>query len=52
MKGLPPLNPLGAFEVAGHLRSIRRAGDELAVTVGAVSRLVQTEPALEIQTVG
>jgi LysR family transcriptional regulator, glycine cleavage system transcriptional activator len=42
MKGLPPLNPLRAFEVAGRLRSIRRAGDELAVTAGAVSRQVQT----------
>jgi LysR family transcriptional regulator, glycine cleavage system transcriptional activator len=42
MDGLPPLNPLRAFEATGRLRSIRRAADELCVTAGAVSRQVQS----------
>ena len=42
MSKLPPLNPLRAFEAAGRLRSIRRAGQELCVTPGAVSRQVQS----------
>jgi LysR family transcriptional regulator, glycine cleavage system transcriptional activator len=41
MHGLPPLNPLRAFEAAGRLKSIRRAAQELSVTPGAVSRQVQ-----------
>ncbi len=42
MKRLPPLNALRTFEVAGRLRSIRRAAEELSVTAGAVSRQVQS----------
>lgn len=41
MNPLPPLNPLRAFEVAGRLKSIRKAAEELSVTPGAVSRQVQ-----------
>lgn len=42
MGKLPPLNSLRAFEAAGRLQSIRRAGQELSVTAGAVSRQVQS----------
>ena len=41
MRKLPPLNPLRAFEVAGRVGSIRKAGDQLSVTPGAVSRQVK-----------
>jgi LysR family glycine cleavage system transcriptional activator len=41
MDGLPPLNPLRAFDAAGRLQSIRLAAEELMVTPGAVSRQVQ-----------
>jgi LysR family glycine cleavage system transcriptional activator len=41
MEGLPPLNPLRAFDAAGRLQSIRLAAEELSVTPGAVSRQVQ-----------
>jgi LysR family glycine cleavage system transcriptional activator len=38
---LPPLNALRCFEAAGRLGSFARAGDELHVTHGAVSRQVR-----------
>lgn len=38
---LPPLNALRAFEAAARLQSISRAGDELHVTHGAVSRQIR-----------
>jgi LysR family transcriptional regulator, glycine cleavage system transcriptional activator len=38
---LPPLNALRCFEAAGRLGSFTRAGDELHVTHGAVSRQVR-----------
>ncbi|NYZ63842.1 LysR family transcriptional regulator [Luteimonas deserti] len=38
---LPPLNALRAFEAAARLGSLVRAGDELHVTHGAVSRQVR-----------
>lgn len=38
---LPPLNALRAFEAAARLGSLGRAGDELHVTHGAVSRQVK-----------
>src|ERR1700712_1512958 len=38
---LPPLNSLRAFEAAARHRSLTRAGEELSVTQGAVSRHVQ-----------
>src|SRR5476651_1200031 len=38
---LPPLNALRCFEAAGRLSSFARAGDELHVTHGAVSRQVR-----------
>jgi LysR family transcriptional regulator, glycine cleavage system transcriptional activator len=38
---LPPLNALRCFEAAGRLGSFARAGDELNVTHGAVSRQVR-----------
>ncbi len=37
---LPPLNALRCFEAAGRLESFARAGDELHVTHGAVSRQI------------
>jgi LysR family glycine cleavage system transcriptional activator len=41
MARLPSLNALRAFEVAARQRSITRAAEELCVTHGAVSRLIQ-----------
>ncbi|GAA4344533.1 transcriptional regulator GcvA [Variovorax defluvii] len=41
MLPLPPLNALRAFEVAGRLRSITRAAEELHVTPAAVSRQIK-----------
>ena len=41
MARLPSLNALRAFECAARQRSITRAAEELCVTHGAVSRLVQ-----------
>ncbi|MDH1264849.1 LysR family transcriptional regulator [Pseudomonas sp. GD03944] len=38
---LPPLNALRAFEAAARLQSVSRAGDELHVTHGAVSRQIR-----------
>lgn len=38
---LPSLNALRAFEVAGRLRSFSKAGDELGVTQGAISRQIK-----------
>lgn len=38
---LPPLNALRAFEAAARLHSISRAGEELHVTHGAVSRQIR-----------
>lgn len=40
-RALPPLNALRAFEAAARLGSLGRAGDELHVTHGAVSRQVR-----------
>jgi LysR family glycine cleavage system transcriptional activator len=42
MRQLPPLNALRAFEVAARCLSFTRAGEELRVTHGAVSRQIQT----------
>ncbi|QGZ93677.1 Gcv operon activator [Terricaulis silvestris] len=41
-RGLPPLNPLRAFEAAARHRSFTHAADELCVTQGAISRSVRT----------
>jgi LysR family glycine cleavage system transcriptional activator len=41
MRQLPPLNALRAFEAAARCLSFTRAGDELHVTHGAVSRQIQ-----------
>jgi LysR family transcriptional regulator, glycine cleavage system transcriptional activator len=41
-RGLPPLNPLRAFEAAARHRSFTQAADELCVTQGAISRSVRT----------
>src|SRR5882724_6131464 len=41
MRQLPPLNALRAFEAAARFLSFTRAGDELHVTHGAVSRQIQ-----------
>ena len=41
MLPLPPLNALRSFEVAGRLRSISRAAEELHVTPAAVSRQIK-----------
>ena len=38
---LPPLNALRAFEAAARLQSISKAGEELHVTHGAISRQKQ-----------
>lgn len=38
---LPPMNALRAFEAAARLGSFSRAGDELSVTHGAISRAVR-----------
>ena len=38
---LPPLNALRAFEAAARLQSISRAGEELHVTHGAISRQIR-----------
>jgi DNA-binding transcriptional LysR family regulator len=40
-RDLPPLNALRAFEAAARLRSISKAGDELSVTHGAISRQIR-----------
>src|SRR5471032_631070 len=40
-QNLPPLNALRCFEAAGRLGSFTRAGNELHVTHGAVSRQVR-----------
>ncbi|MDQ2068195.1 LysR substrate-binding domain-containing protein [Xinfangfangia sp. CPCC 101601] len=40
-RGLPPLNALRAFEVAGRRLSFRAAADELGVTQGAVAQQVR-----------
>ncbi len=42
MRELPPLNALRAFEAAARHLSFTRAGEELHVTHGAVSRQIQT----------
>jgi LysR family transcriptional regulator, glycine cleavage system transcriptional activator len=42
VRGLPPLNPLRAFEVAARHKSFTLAADELCVTQGAISRSVRT----------
>ena len=41
---LPPLNGLRAFEAAARLGSFQAAGEELAVTQAAVSRIVRMNP--------
>jgi LysR family glycine cleavage system transcriptional activator len=41
MRQLPPLNALRAFEAAARCLSFTRAGDELRVTHGAISRQIQ-----------
>jgi LysR family glycine cleavage system transcriptional activator len=41
-RGLPPLNPLRAFEAAARHKSFTHAADELCVTQGAISRSVRT----------
>jgi LysR family transcriptional regulator, glycine cleavage system transcriptional activator len=41
MPGLPPLNALRAFEATARHLSMKRAGEELGVTPGAVSQLVR-----------
>ena len=41
MKRLPPLNALRAFQVAAQVGSFTRAGEQLHVTQGAVSRQVK-----------
>lgn len=38
---LPPLNALRAFEAAARLQSISKAGEELHVTHGAISRQIR-----------
>lgn len=38
---LPPLNALRAFEAAARLQSVSRAGEELHVTHGAISRQIR-----------
>lgn len=40
-RDLPPLNAIRAFEAAARLQSISRAGEELHVTHGAVSRQIR-----------
>lgn len=40
-RDLPPLNALRAFEAAARLQSVSRAGDELHVTHGAISRQIR-----------
>lgn len=40
-RDLPPLNALRAFEVAARLLSVSKAGDELNVTHGAISRQIR-----------
>ncbi|WP_170942103.1 LysR substrate-binding domain-containing protein [Noviherbaspirillum denitrificans] len=42
MRRIPPLNAVKAFEAAGRLLSFTKAGQELNVTHGAVSRQVAT----------
>ncbi|KCV37924.1 LysR family transcriptional regulator, partial [Bordetella bronchiseptica] len=41
MDGLPPLNAVRTFEVAGRLCSITEAAAELCVTPSAVSRQIR-----------
>ncbi|WP_426125894.1 LysR substrate-binding domain-containing protein [Pararhizobium sp. PWRC1-1] len=41
-KGLPPLNAIRAFEVAGRQLNFRAAADELGVTQGAVAQQVRS----------
>ena len=41
LRDLPSLNALRAFEAAARLESMSRAGDELHVTHGAVSRQIR-----------
>ena len=41
MRKLPPLRPLRAFEATARLGGLSKAGDELHVTHGAVSRQIQ-----------
>jgi DNA-binding transcriptional LysR family regulator len=54
MRGdLPPLNALRAFEAAARLLSIGKAGDELSVTHGAISRQIRVlEEALGVALFG
>jgi len=40
-RDLPPLNALRAFEAAARLQSVSRAGEELHVTHGAISRQIR-----------
>ncbi|HBZ94595.1 MAG TPA: LysR family transcriptional regulator, partial [Pseudomonas sp.] len=40
-RDLPPLNALRAFEAAARLQSVSKAGEELHVTHGAISRQIR-----------
>ncbi|MGQ3004287.1 MAG: LysR family transcriptional regulator, partial [Hydrogenophaga sp.] len=41
MRALPPLNSIKAFDAAARHLSFTKAGDELCVTHGAISRQIQ-----------
>ena len=42
MRALPPLNSIKAFDAAARHLSFTKAGDELCVTHGAISRQIRS----------